>query len=178
MLFAEGCIVADPPEYRAPGQTRPVLNMYSAVPTATQALVIDAASPNLATNFTVQVRSEDAGEPLSASFFLDYQIDPNFDEGVKGETNLSLQQLAASTYDNEGRFFKYPWVPGKEIKGCHFLTLIVAHSNRFLDNDQFHLNPATADDDAALATWTVNVVRTPADAGTLVNCPSREGPTP
>jgi hypothetical protein len=168
MSFAGSCIVADPPEYRAPGQTRPVLNMYSAVPTQTQALVIDASlavRPSI--DFSVQVRSEDAGEDLRGVFFIDYQM--------PGEDALRLMRLDPSTYDNVGRYFKFPWPPGK-VRGCHFLTLVVAHTSTFQVNDQWHLDPRFADNDAALATWTVNVLNSPADETTLSSCPAREGP--
>jgi len=176
MLFAESCIVADPPEYRAPGRTRPVLNMYSGMPTATQALVIDTSLPNNpGTKFSVQVRSEDAGEPLRASFFLDYQIKQNFQQGQLGEYNLVTKAIPASTYDNLGRTFDYTWRP-MGTQGCHFLTLIVAHRDSFKTDDESHLDPQYADDDAALVTWTVNLVKSPVDGTTLTNCPSREEP--
>lgn len=176
MFAAQSCIVADPPEYRAPGQTRPVLNMYSAVPTATQALVV-ISNATTATSFTVQVRSEDAGEPLRAVFFLDYQIKRNLAEGQLGEVALVIKTIPASTYDNVGRIFNYSWLP-MGTRGCHFLTLVVAHRNSFLEeSDESHLDPRYANDDAALVTWTVNVVDSAADGQTLVDCPSREEPT-
>jgi len=178
MLFAGSCIVADPPEYRAPGQTRPVLNMYSAVPTATQALVIDASTgAHAALSFTVQVRSEDAGEPLRAVLFLDYQMKAGIDPNHKGEDILVPKTIPASTYDNVGRFFTHTWQP-MNVKGCHFLTLVVAHRSTFQENvDELHLDPRYADDDAALVTWTVNVVTSATDETTLASCPSREEPT-
>lgn len=175
MLSAQSCIVADPPEYRAPGRTRPVLNMYSAVPTATQALVVDiSTSSNSATKFSVKVRSEDAGEPLRASFFLDYQIKQNLPD-QRGEVLLVSKLIPASTYDNDGRSFDYTWTPAG-TQGCHFLTLVVAHRDTFKTDDEAHLDPRYADDDAALVTWTTNVVKSVADGSTLANCPSIEKP--
>src|SRR6478735_10198698 len=114
MLFSQSCIVADPPEYRSPQQTRPVLNMYSAVPPATHTLVVSSqVQNNPPTAFTVQVRSEDAGEDLRALFFLDYQL--------PGQSKLVGLPIPASTYDNVNRNIKWPWTPSKDKPGCHFL---------------------------------------------------------
>jgi hypothetical protein len=166
MLFAGSCIVADPPEYRAPGQTRPVLNTYGAVPTQTQALILDAsAGKQPKTTFTVQVRSEDAGEPLRAVLFLDYQMKP-------GEQRINSLPVPASTYDNVDRFISFEWTP--YVTGCHFVTLVVAHQSSFLKGDEIQLNPLRADDDAALVTWTVNVAVSSSDATTIASCPTRE----
>jgi len=165
MLVTQSCIVADPPEYRAPVRTRPVLNVYSAVPTATRALVVYHTVPRVATRFSVQVRSEDRGENLRAIFFLDYEIHP-------GEDELVSQTITASTYDNTGRVILYSWLPPTTLKGCHFLSLVVAHQSSFLQSDEGHLDPRYADDDAAIVTWTVNV--NPTDDGTLENCPSKD----
>jgi len=166
-LGAGSCIVADPPEYRAPGQTRPVLNVYSAVPTATRILVV--YTNKVPTQFTVQVRSEDAGDELRGVFFLDYQVHP-------GESPLNGFTLPASTYDNTGREASFAWTPVKGVvtDGCHFVSLIVAHSDSFLSNDNTHLDPRRADDDAAIVTWTVNV--NPPPDMSLVNCPTNALP--
>jgi len=164
MLSSQGCIVADPPEYRSPQQTRPVLNMYSAVPPATHALVLSSTvQNNTPTRFTVQVRSEDAGEDLRALFFLDYQL--------PGQRKLGGKQISASTYLDTGRDIRFDWAPDKKDAGCHFATLVVAHTDSFLkDIDDDKLDPAKADDDAALATWTVSV--DPPANFALENCPS------
>jgi hypothetical protein len=167
MLFSQGCIVADPPEYRAPGQTRPELNVYSAVPTAIQALTV-YSNPPVATNISVPFRSEDAGEQLRALFFLDYQV-PKAGETQPGQDRLVGQTIPPSTYDNTDRAISHLWLPDT-TPGCHFLTLIVAHRSSFLDSNEDRLDPRKADEDAAMVTWTVNV--DPADGRTLINCPS------
>jgi len=163
MLSSQSCIVADPPEYRSPQQTRPVLNMYSAVPPAIYALVLSSAvANNPSTSFTVQVRSEDAGEDLRALFFLDYQL--------PGQRKLGGKQISASTYLDTGRDIHFEWVPDKKDAGCHFASLVVAHTDSFLKETEDKLDPKKADDDAAIATWTVNV--DPPANFALENCPS------
>jgi hypothetical protein len=172
MLFSQSCIVADPPEYRAPGRTRPVLNVYSAVPTATQVLSVPSTS---LVPFTVQVRSEDAGEGLKGVFFLDYQMRASLNPPHGRELVLNSNTIPASTYDNEGRNVKYTWSPAAtQTTGCHFISLIVAHESSFYLNDNSQLNPSYADDDAAIVTWTVNV--NPPDDGTLRDCPTKTDP--
>jgi len=167
-------MVADPPEYRAPGQTRPVLNVYGAVPTATQALVVLTTPPKNPTKFTIQVRSEDAGEPLRAVFWLDYQIQQSLEPLQPGEFRLNSQTIPASTYSNEGRTVVYTWNP-TTTKGCHFLSLVVAHRDSFKQDDEDHLEPSRANDDAAIVTWTVNV--NPPPDGALENCPTKTDPS-
>jgi hypothetical protein len=115
---------------------------------------------------------------LRAVLFLDYQMKPGVDPNHKGESVVVPKTIPASTYDNVGRFFTHTWQPMNDnVKGCHFLTLVVAHRSTFQENvDELHLDPRYADDDAALVTWTVNVVTSPTDDTTLASCPSREVP--
>jgi hypothetical protein len=168
VLAASSCIVADPPEYKAPQRTRPLLNVYGAGPTATRALIVYSV-PRVATKFSVEVQSEDAGEELRAIFFLDYQL--------PGEKKLAPKALPPSTYDKT-RTITFDWFPEAKDAGCHFLSLVVAHRSSFLiADDEDHLDPKAAEEDAAIVTWTVNI--DPKDAGnTLPNCPSRTTTVP
>jgi len=167
MLLSQSCIVADPPEYRAPGQTRPVLNVYTAVPTATEVLVVTGKA---SVKFTVGVRSEDAGEDLRAVFYLDYQVPP---QGPERQRALNSQTITASTYENAGRTASYSWPPDATSFGCHFLSLIVAHRSTFLESiDENRLDPRRAPDDAAIVTWTVNVDDASSSAA-LEDCPTK-----
>jgi hypothetical protein len=167
MLVVESCIVADPPEYRTPVRTRPVLNVYSAAPTTTKVLVVDnmiGPTRNVPIRFNVPIQSEDAGEDLRALFFLDY--------GTSSQDELLGKTIAASTYDNTGRAATLTWTPNRVSDGCHFVTLVVAHVSTFLADDDDRLDPSKADADASLLTWTVNM-NPPADSqDTLPNCPS------
>jgi len=164
MAFASSCIVADPPEYRTALQTRPVLDVYSAAPTATHALTV-LTQPATIHNFSVPFRSEDAGEELRALFFIDYEM--------PGEDRLNSQKIPPSTYDNESREWKYPWIPST-TPGCHYLTLVMAHRSTFQDADEDELIPALAADDAAMVTWVVSVNPKDPASSTLENCPTKE----
>ena len=163
MLFATSCIVADPPQYRDPVQSRPQLIVYRADPPTQQILVVDPSS-NLGTKFNVPFRSEDGGEDLSGVFFLDYQVSPG--EKYQGSLNLT-----ASTFDNTDRAAIYFWKPVGVTQGCHYMSLVLAHRSSFLDGDAIHLDKTLGDKDAAIVTWVVNFRPDPGQEHTLVDCP-------
>ena len=165
-MLLGSCIVADPPEYRNPVQTRPLLNVYLAVPSTQQILVVDST---LGTKFTVPVRSEDNGEDLTALFFLDYQVHP-------GEFRLLSQNIPASTYDNTDREATFTWKPMGDHAGCHYISLIVAHRGSFQNVDGDHLDPAAGERDAAIVSWIVNVGPTVGQENTLKDCPVSKPP--
>jgi hypothetical protein len=162
LLATSSCIVADPPEYQNPVQTRPVLDVYQANPRTSRVLVVNTSDQ---VPISVPVRSEDAGEDLSAHFYVDY--------GIVGPNGLpqNSQTIAASTYADTTREVTLTWkVPMLDKGGCHLLTLIVAHRTSFLKSDNDILDPAKADTDAAIINWWLNVNAT--SASTLVDCPT------
>ncbi len=170
MLCSTGCIVADPPQYRDPVQTRPVLDTASAVPLAAQVLVVDS-DKKVGVNFTVPVRSEDAGETLFARFVLDY--------GAASEDTLLPQKIPASTYADTSRSAKYTgWVPKANLKDCHVITLIVAHESTFTNRNFELLDPMKSGQDAAFLNWWVNIDPALDAIQTLKNCPVPLLPTP
>jgi hypothetical protein len=161
MLLASSCIVADPPEYQDPVQTRPVLDVYGANPSTSRVLVVSTADQ---VPISVPVRSEDAGEDLSAHFYIDRGV-------VSGGLPQNAQTIAASTYADTTREVTFTWkVPVLDAGPCHLLTLIVAHRSSFLSTDNDVLDKDKAGTDAAIINWWVNVnAMTPS---TLVNCPT------
>jgi hypothetical protein len=163
MLFATSCIVADPPEYHDPVQSRPQLIVYRADPPTQQILLVDPNS-SLGTNFNVPFRSEDSGEDLTGVFFLDYQVSPG--ERFQGSLNLT-----ASTFDNTERAATFTWRPVGIEFGCHYLSLVVAHRSSFLDGDTIHLDKTKGEKDAAIVTWVVNIGPAAGQEHTLINCP-------
>ena len=168
MLVTQNCVVADPPEYRAPEQTRPLLDVYGAVPTATRVLVVTKEPGSIAhVNFNVRVQSEDAGEGLKAIYFLDY--------GTAQQSKLLGQTIPASTYNDTGRAATLSW-PVNASNGCHFVTLVVAHSSSFQSSNDDRLEPTKADEDASLLVWTVNVNPSSLAPNTLANCPTTVAP--
>ena len=176
MFLLQSCIVADPPEYRDPVQTRPLLDAYKAVP-ITQQVLLAYTADTVGIPISVPVRSEDAGEDLLAHFYLDYGTLPQ--PGISlGEQPLRVQRIPASTYIDSSRSASYQggWKV-KATTGCHLLTLIVAHASSFQRLDQDHLDPIRASSDAAIINWWVNVNPTLDTIHTLTNCPV-SGPQP
>ena len=162
MLLASSCIVADPPEYLDPVQTRPVLDIGQADPGTSQVLVVHAGD-NVA--FSVPVRSEDAGEDLRAVFFVDQG------PGSAGVFQNS-QSIPASTYNDTGRAVTFTWTVPTLAVGCHLLTLTVAHRLSFLLKQDDVLNPKDQDD-AAIVNWWLNANPPTTDTSTLINCPTK-----
>ena len=172
LLFATSCIVASPPQYRDPVQSRPQLNVYAATPQTQQVVVIDTTS-KAGTKFSVPVQSEDGGDDLSGVFFLDYQV-------TAAEAFLAQVRLTASTFDDVGREATFTWTStmprGKT--GCHYVSLIIAHRSSFLDDDTTHLDKAKGVKDGAIVTWVVNVNPPAGQEQTLIDCPARAPTVP
>lgn len=163
MLFAASCIVADPPAYHDPVQSRPQLIVYGADPPTQQILIVDPSS-TLGTKINVPFRSEDGGEDLQGVLFLDYQVSAG--ELYQGSINLT-----ASTFDNTTRAAIFTFRPVGVSQGCHYLSLVVAHRSSFLDGDSIHLKKTEGNTDAAIVTWVVNIGPAAGQEHTLVNCP-------
>ena len=162
MVFCQSCIVADPPEYRDPVQTRPLLDAFSAAPPTSQ--VINWSPSDLGPiKFSVPVQSEDANQVLFVRFILDY--------GTDDQTVVSPQTYPASTYDDPSRVISYDWTPQRK-KDCHIMSLIVAHQPTFKGTDSNQLDPEKAKADAAIMNWWVNIDPDNPAANTLANCPT------
>lgn len=172
MFVSTGCIVADPPEYRSAVQTRPLLEVYKASPATTDIVVWSQASAPMGAGitFTIPVRSEDAGEDLSAVSFIDYGT---------GRTARPYQasRYPASTYD-QTRNIEFKWLPTTtSTDGCHVFTIIVAHESSFKNQDTNQLIPERAGDDAAIVSWWTNINPPNSDFNTLRDCPQAELPS-
>ena len=163
MLLASSCIVASPPEYVDPLQTRPILDVGQAVPGTSQVLVVQNGQN---VGFSVPVRSEDAGEDLRAVFFVDQG------PGSPGIFQNS-QIISASTYSDIMRNVTYTWpVPVLTPAGCHLLTLTVAHLSSF-DPKHDSVLQSAKQGDAAIVNWWLNAPATGTPDSTLDNCPTK-----
>ena len=148
MTLASGCIVADPPQYRDPLQTPPVLDLYLANP-STQKVLVARSHDTL--HFLVPLRSEDAGDPLLVDFYQDSSINYN-------------HIIPSSTFNDLGREVDVPWT-AVGSPGCHVLTLTVVHVGNSSD-------PMRARNDTAIATWWLNLDPDESMQTTLSNCPT------
>lgn len=156
MLFASGCIVADPPRYEAPEKTRPILDLFRADPPLRQVLV---RRTDDVIRFNIPVRSEDAGDPLVAALHLDW--------GTARSDHLTNREIPSSTFDDEDRAITFQWTVEPNLKDCHLLTLLVFHkANIDLQGQQ-----SLVIEDQAIATWWANFNPDETDPDTLKDCP-------
>jgi len=163
MLLATSCVVADPPEYQSPVQTRPALDVYQASPTTTTVLVVNTLD---VVKISVPLRSEDAGEWLTGVFWVDSNT------GFPGLLQ-NVQKIPPSTYANDQRAVTLDWiVPRLPRAGCHLLSLVVAHDSSFKTNPSYMLNADAENRDAAIINWWMNVDVTSGPVSTLENCPT------
>jgi hypothetical protein len=148
--MASGCVLSDPPEYGTVKQTPPFLQLDKADPSPYHLTTLNV---NEVEPISVAVRSEDAGDPLSATLFLNYA--PN---AVGAE--LTSREVAASVLEDDTREISISWTPQNE--GCHQLTMVVTHKKN-LTNDNRPIDLS----DVAYVTWWY-----------LITDPSANDPTP
>jgi len=166
MTLISSCVVADPPTYTDPTQTRPALNAFLATPPIFQVLTVQLPSTSTPT-FTVPVRSEDNGERLIANFFIDYGSPT---ASFVGDVIVN----PATFVDDSDRFITFVWQSlNSQLPGCHTMTLIVAHQSSYTRDTQTP-DKNLALKDVALMTWWLNLLPDPTKETTVVGCPSQQ----
>jgi hypothetical protein len=158
-ILLPGCIVADPPVFEDAEKTPPFLDLAEADPPITS---IVRAPEGSRLPISVPVWSEDAGDPLVATLWVNF-----------GSSTLEVQgpstQLQASTFE-ERRNIAINWVVqprGDNL--CQQLTLVVTH----LPNLENH-RPRDSSD-AAFATWWVLIEDADRAPPLLEECPVSGG---
>jgi hypothetical protein len=156
------CLVDDPPPLIAPHQTEPRLNYTTALPVLDQVIVANSGET---INFTVEIKSEDAGQPLTGILLLDYSGDGSIPDFLWG-----VPFVPPSTLDDpEPRSLKLPWTVRDPLApGCHRITLRVTHVNNINPD---HPVEAIDKKDLAEAFWFANINVSPESANQLVDCP-------
>ena len=163
-LSATSCIVADAPEYGSP-QRSPIF-MFEPVPTnpASVQLLTRDMEPKA---FGATIRSEDAGEQIVATFFIDYKH--------AGERLLATYVLQPYTLEQERKIQRYV-TPSREfstINTCHTITLLVTHYTSWDQENTRFVGPT---EDLASVTWFVSYED---DGSTVVSkCPSAANEIP
>jgi hypothetical protein len=172
MLFATGCIVADPPQYEEPRRTAPLLDLSRAQPSPFWIIVVDRRD-NLTSNdvvdFKVPFRSDDQGESVFSSIHIDYKSKSSDSSALPNTTE------APSTFDDVSRAIERR-LGAADLRGspgCHQLTLLAAHQSSW-DNSAQQPFPDAPADDIAVATWWLHLDPEPgADPYTLPDCPNQ-----
>lgn len=157
-MFA-GCIVGDPPELGQPQQTPPFVDTAKTDPTPGRVIQLESGD-NLP--LTVPYRSEDAGEDLFATLWLDYE--------VEGERLITFRQLPAGTLDDGERQFSTSWTVPAPLSGCHQLTFVLTHLSS-MDGTK----PSSEAADVATVTWWLNVGDSAEEPNLLADCPGPSG---
>ncbi len=140
-LMASGCVLSDPPTYGTVKQTPPYLDFDSAIPSTYGVTDIDTSDTG---QITIDVRSEDAGEELTAQLFFDY------DPSKPPPGTIQTRRLPANTID-QSRTISMTWQP--QTAGCHQVTMVVTHT----PNLNFATNQPIDTSDTAYATWWFNI---------------------
>jgi hypothetical protein len=159
VFMSSGCLIDDPPPYTQPKRTPVRIDARFTEPPLTEVLVVKTGGQ---VKFTLPFASEDAGEPLTAVFLLDYTGDPSRLD------KPTFQDLAASTLDDTNRSIDLTWAVRGNLDGCHRITVRVSHNDNFSQGAYPELIDKK---DSAEAYWLV-VVNPPSDKPiSLSDCP-------
>jgi hypothetical protein len=151
-MLTEGCVFPEPPTYREPEKTPPFL--WGPIPATIQIHSVKSGDPF---DINVYFRSEDAGDDIAASLFVNY-VEMGQQSGFVGGQTIAAGTLA------EVRTINIPWVvPESQSPGtCEQLSLLVTHRS--------NLNVVVPidDSDVAMLTWWLNIDGTAETAGNCV----------
>ncbi|WP_438009617.1 hypothetical protein WME89_13605 [Sorangium sp. So ce321] len=148
---ATGCLVISPPEYDEPSKTGPVLTAVF----PPQHIPIHIVGPRVVKDLGVTVLSEDNGDPVLFTLYIDYGRRSLSEKPFRKLT--TLREIEAGTIAGGQRPFTVSWdtydfnlptdgmTPEKE---CHTITLMASHDFNRCDC------PADTDDMSSL-TWQV-----------------------
>jgi hypothetical protein len=166
-VFATGCLVAEAPEY-GPAQQRPAtIDFQSVTPSLYNVIVFD---DNIPKPINVPVRSEDAGDKLQGTLWVDWES--------LTQTPILIwdEPVPASSFDDVSRSWSQSIGPDPGVtRGCgHTLTLLLMHESNY------DFNLAKPKDnapswDVASVTWQINMF--PKDPAVIEPCP-QEGLIP
>lgn len=131
-MATSACLVTSTPEFDPPQQTAPFLIAASATPDPRKVIVIDS-SKSQKVDFSVEVRSEDSGQPVLFQLYVDYGYPPETDdpdELLFRQVITTLPQLDPSTISNaKRRPILATWHVNDPLRaGCHNVTLIASHA--------------------------------------------------
>ncbi|WP_437667043.1 hypothetical protein [Sorangium sp. So ce1182] len=148
---ATGCLVISPPAYDEPSKTGPVLTAVF----PPQHIPIHIVGPRVVKDLGVTVLSEDNGDPVLFTLYIDYGRRSLSEKPFRKLT--TLREIEAGTIAGGQRPFTVSWdtydfnlptdgmTPEKE---CHTITLMASHDFNRCDC------PADTDDMSSL-TWQV-----------------------
>lgn len=164
-MFLVGCLFPEPPDYRRQ-RTPPFL--WSPIPSTTEVLAVESGD---VLNLNVNVTSEDDGEDLVASLYLNYLID-----GVAPQAERERLVPAGTLAQDatEYRQIAISWiVPERSRPGtCEQLSLVVTHVGNLDRERQYR---PISDADVGVVTWWLDINESDKTIG---QCPRRVGSGP
>ena len=158
-MLTSACLFPEPPSYRAPEQTPPFL--WSPIPATTEVQFVETGD---LFQISVNLRSEDAGEPLQAFLVLNYL-------GQGAATSVSGITISPGTAGEQRNISMPPWkIPLRPTTGvCEQLSLVVSHQSNF--NGWRPID----DSDVFVLTWWLGIN---GNQQTLADCSASSGATP
>jgi hypothetical protein len=153
-----GCLIDDPPPYRAPPRTAPRINGLRVQPPVDLIITYPPGSTE-GISFRIPITSEDAGDPVQARLFVNYA-------NIASSTQ-PFERLPASTLDEGERTASFTWFPDfSSPPGCYRLIVRVSHESNWRGAAELY-DPSDVDE----VSWFAKIfVEAPASS-TLVDCP-------
>jgi hypothetical protein len=169
-----GCLAADEPTFPEPVKTVPFLLTQTANPPVTKPIVAFSNTLVNSVELSVQVRSEDAGDPLVAKLVYSYPpgidlgVSSKFPPGKLGDTGRILSLTLSKVPLDESKVPPGPWT------GCLQVSMLVTHeSNTEPTNGITFTNP----EDISVITWWFSIPGPGGELATLAQC-TRPGTAP
>lgn len=158
LLPVGGCLVDDPPAYRAPQQTAPHINALRVLPRLDSIITYSYFS-NEGIAFSIPISSEDVGEPIQARLFTDF---------VTTQSDVRLfERLPPSTLDEGDRVASYVWSPPRATPpGCHRVIVRVSHESNWRASSELY-DPTDVDEVA----WFARLFVDAPGVTNLADCP-------
>jgi hypothetical protein len=147
--LATGCLVAEAPEYGPAQQRPPVVYAEQVTPPLYRLYVFDPGAPPMP--IVVPVRSEDAGDDLVGSLWVDWHM-PD-----RKPLPVWDYPIPASSFDDDKRSWSFSYGPDDNIEpNCgHTLTLLLMHASNY--DARKKVPKEDAGWDVASVTWQLNV---------------------
>jgi hypothetical protein len=145
-LSGTGCLIAEAPDYGAPRRTTPVIDQTTTTPEPIYR--INTRTGDSEQEFTMKVRSEDAGEALYAVAVLN--------KDVEDRQHITLpRKVPPRAADQPKTVVVRLDLDALLPTGCHTVTILVMHASSFDVTTGLPIKDAE-DDDVASVTWWVD----------------------
>jgi hypothetical protein len=166
---SSGCLAADQPTFEEPGKTPPFLLAQRASPVVTKP-VPDFLDDNVKkVDLSVEVRSEDAGDPLVAKLVFNYATEQPLDLGPSG---TFLPGTLADTKRKLELVLNRSSLP-VGWTGCQQVSMVVTHESKVTIKDGIQF--PTDVEEIGVITWWFNIPDPSPLQSTLDRCSQRSG---